>query len=255
MCKRLLVTTGLIILVILASCLSACGSQSVISTMTTPTTTTSQVQQPVLPTVAQVVTRVEPSVVAINVESVTYNIFNQPVKEEGAGSGWIIDSGGYIVTCSHVVEGADNITVTLEDGRTFSAENVQSDSATDLAIIKINASNLPAVGVGDSSQSEVGDWVVAIGNALGYGISATTGIVSAQGVSLTLSAGQTMNDLVQTDAAINPGNSGGPLVNMNGEVIGINSIKIAEVGVEGMGYAYSINGAMSVIEQLIKAAG
>jgi len=207
----------------------------------------------VLPSIADVVAKVKPSVVAINTEVVTYDIFNQPFTQKGAGSGWIIDETGIIVTNSHVVEGAESITVILDDGRTFSVDinTVATDPLTDLAILKIDAENLPAVSVGDSNKLRVGDWVVAIGNSLGERISATSGIVSAVGVSLSVSSGQTLYDLVQTDAAINPGNSGGPLVNMAGEVIGITSVKIAEVGVEGMGYAISSNSTLPIIEDLI----
>ncbi len=208
---------------------------------------------PVLPSIADVVAKVKPSVVAINTEVITYDFFNQPSTREGAGSGWIIDETGIIVTNNHVVEGAEGITVTLDGGRTFSVDidTVATDPLTDLAILKIDTENLPAVGVGDSNELRVGDWVVAIGNSLGERISATNGIVSALGVSVTVSSGQTLYDLVQTDAAINPGNSGGPLVNIAGEVIGITSIKIATVGVEGMGYAISINTALPTIEDLI----
>jgi serine protease Do len=209
-------------------------------------------QTPVLPSIADVVALVKPSVVAINTEVVTYDIFNQPFTQEGAGSGWIIDEDGLIVTNNHVVEGAKNVTVTLADGRTFPAETVRTDQLSDLAVVRINAKNLPAARVGDSAMLRVGDWVVAIGNSLGMGISATKGIVSAKGVSLSVSAGQTLDDLIQTDAAINPGNSGGPLVNMSGEVIGINSVKIAQVGVEGMGYAISSNTAKPIIQQLVQ---
>jgi len=207
----------------------------------------------VLPSIADVVAKVKPSVVAINTEVVTYDFFNRPSTQKGAGSGWIIDENGIIVTNNHVVEGAENITVTLDDGRTFSVDinTVATDPLTDLAILKIDAENLPAASVGDSSKLRVGDWVVAIGNSLGERISATNGIVSAVGVSLSVSSGQTLYDLVQTDAAINPGNSGGPLVNMSGEVIGITSVKIAEVGVEGMGYAISSNSVLPIIEDLI----
>ena len=208
-------------------------------------------QAPALPSIADVVALVKPSVVAINTEYVTY-IFNQPYEEEGAGSGWIIDEDGLIVTNNHVVEGANSVTVTLSDGRTFPAETIRTDWLSDLAIIKVNAHNLPAAKVGDSDMLRVGDWVVAIGNSLGMGISATKGIVSANGVSLSVSAGQTLDDLIQTDAAINPGNSGGPLVNMAGEVIGITSVKVAQVGVEGMGYAISSNTATPIIQQLVQ---
>ncbi len=229
-----------------------------------PTNNTSQIDSnwtpptvesnaPVLPGIADVVAKVKPSVVAINTEVITYDLFNRPSTQEGAGSGWIIDENGIIVTNNHVIEGAENIAITLDDGRIFSVDinTVATDPLTDLAILKIAAENLPAVSVGDSNELRVGDWVVAIGNSLGERISATNGIVSALEVSLSVSSGQTLYDLVQTDAAINPGNSGGPLVNMAGEVIGITSIKIATVGVEGMGYAISINTALPIIEDLV----
>jgi len=203
---------------------------------------------PVLPNIADVVAKVKPSVVAIN--TITYDIFNRP--QEGAGSGWIIDEHGIIVTNNHVVEGAESITITLVNGETFPAEAVCVDPLTDLAVVKIDAQNLPPANIGDSSELRVGDWVVAIGNSLGLGISATKGIVSCLGVSLPVSSGQTLYDLIQTDAAINPGNSGGPLVNMRGEVIGITSVKIAMVGVEGMGWAISSQVALPIIEQLVQ---
>ena len=205
-----------------------------------------------LPSIADVVALVKPSVVAINTEYVSYDIFNQPYAQQGAGSGWIIDEDGLIVTNNHVVEGAQSVTVTLADGRTFPAVSIRTDSLSDLAIIKVDASNLPAAQVGSSDMLRVGDWVIAIGNSLGLGISATKGIVSAKNISLSVSAGQTLGDLIQTDAAINPGNSGGPLVNIAGEVIGITSVKVAQVGVEGMGYAISSNSALPIIEDLIQ---
>ena len=206
---------------------------------------------PVLPSIADVVAKVKPSVVAINTEVVTYDIFNQPFTQEGAGSGWIIDEDGYIVTNNHVVEGAESVTVTLSDDRVFLAEIIRTDSRDDLAVIKINAEKLPAATIGDASELKVGDWLVAIGNPLGLGISAKEGIVSRLGVSVSVSSGQTLYNLIETSAAINPGNSGGPLVNMAGEVIGITSIKIASVGVEGLGYAININSAVPIIEQLV----
>ena len=207
---------------------------------------------PVLPSIADVVAKVKPSVVAINVEVITY-IFNRPSTQEGAGSGWIIDNSGIIITNNHVIAGAETITVTLADGRIYSVDTdtVATDPLTDLAIFKIEAENLTAISVGGSTKLRVGEWVVAIGNSLGERISATSGIVSALDVSLAVDAGQTLYDLIQTDAAINPGNSGGPLVNMAGEVIGITSAKIAEVGVEGMGYAISLNTALPIIEDLV----
>ncbi len=204
-----------------------------------------------LPSIADVVAKVKPSVVAINTEVITYDSFNRPGTQKGAGSGWIINENGYVVTNNHVVEGAQSITVILDDDRAVTAEIVGTDWLADLAVLKIDAENLTAVTVGDSLKLRVGDWVVAIGNALGEGISATTGIVSALGIQLSPAPGQTLYDLVQTDAAINPGNSGGPLVNMAGEIIGINSVKTVQVEVEGVGYAISTNEAMPIIQQLI----
>ncbi len=205
------------------------------------------------PSIADVVAAVKPSVVAITTEIITRDFFNRPFTQEGAGSGWIMDEDGIIVTNNHVVEGANTITVTMDDGRSFTVGNeaVFTDSLNDLAILKIDAEDLPALKTGDSSQMRVGDWVVAIGNALGQGIRATEGIVSRQKVSLPVSQGQTLHDLIETSAAINPGNSGGPLVNLSGEVIGITSAKIATIGVEGMGYAISTETAIPIIQQLV----
>jgi serine protease Do len=206
-----------------------------------------------LPSIADVVEQVFPSVVAITTETATLDFFNRPRTQEGAGSGWIIDSDGIIVTNNHVVENAEKVTVELSDGRTFQAgpDDVFRDPVADLAIVKINARNLPAANLGNSKSLRVGEWVIAIGNALGEGISAKEGTVSRLNVSLTVDQGQTLFDLVETSAAINPGNSGGPLVNMAGEVIGINSIKIATVSIEGIGYAISTQTAVPIIEELI----
>jgi serine protease Do len=268
--KKLSLKYLLASLVIIVFLLVASGCQFIPIYTSTPSTTTPPAttavtpinpgwtppstdgQELALPSIADVVALVKPSVVAINTEFTSYDIFNRPFTQQAAGSGWIIDEDGLIVTNNHVVENADSVTVTLADGRTFTAETVRTDTISDLAIVKVNASNLPAAKVGNSDALLVGDWVVAIGNSLGMGISATSGIVSATGVSLDVSAGQTQDDLIQTDAAINPGNSGGPLVNMAGEVIGITSVKIAQVGVEGMGYAISSNTATPIVEQLVQ---
>ncbi len=211
-------------------------------------------QTAVLPNIADVVAMVKPSVVAINTEAVAFDFFNRRFTEKGAGSGWIIDSNGIIVTNNHVVEGATTISATLEDGRTFDvdAKKVFTDPLADLAIMKIDAHNLPALKVGNSAKMRVGDWVIAIGNALGQGIRATEGIISNKGVSIPVGQGQTLYDLIETSAAINPGNSGGPLVNLAGEVIGITSAKIAASGVEGMGYAISTETAIPIIRELVQ---
>ena len=208
---------------------------------------------PVLPDIASVVAEVKPSVVAINTEAITYDIFGRAVREQMAGSGWIIDEDGLIVTNNHVVEGAESITVILADGRTFSVpmETVRTDPLTDLAVFKINGQNLPAANMGDSTKLRVGDWVVAIGNSLNLGVTPSEGIIRSLEASVPVSEGQTLYGLIGTSAAINPGNSGGPLVNMAGEVIGITTVKIAMVGIEGMGWAISINTAIPVIEELV----
>ncbi len=203
---------------------------------------------PLLPDFVPVVNKVKPSVVAIS--TVTYDIFNQP--HEGAGSGWIIDEDGYVVTNNHVVEGAELITVTLDDGRAFSAGIVGTDFLADLAVVKIDAENLVKVNVGDSSKLVVGEWVLAIGNSLNLGVTPSEGIVRSLGASVPVSAGQTLYGLIGVSAPINPGNSGGPLVNMRGEVVGITTVKIAMVGVEAMGWAISSRIAMPIIEDLIQ---
>ncbi|OGO45385.1 MAG: hypothetical protein A2Z05_05470 [Chloroflexi bacterium RBG_16_60_22] len=217
----------------------------------TPPPTTNQTEA--LPSIADAVALVKPSVVAINTQVVSYDFFNRPFTQEGAGSGWIIDSDGLIVTNNHVVEGARTITVTTDDGSSYTAniDAAATDPLNDLAILKIDAHDLPALKRGDTSRLRVGDWVIAIGNALGQGIRATEGIVSRKDVSLPVSQGQTLYDLIETSAAINPGNSGGPLVNLAGEVIGITSAKVADIGVEGMGYAISINTATPIIQELV----
>jgi serine protease Do len=219
----------------------------------TPPATTSSEPLPTVPEFVSVIANVRPSVVAINVTVPSVDIFGGVLPQEGAGSGWIIDESGLVVTNTHVVQGATNISVTLEDGRNFQAVTVRYDTISDLAVLKINAANLKAARVGDSSRLRVGDWVVAIGNSLGQGISATKGIISALGVTIPVSPGQSLYDLIQTDAAINPGNSGGPLVNLLGEVVGITSVKVAEIGVEGTGFAISSKTALPIITDLVKA--
>jgi serine protease Do len=254
--KYLLVPLIVLFLLLGSSCVLPPVDTSPPSTPSAPTepdwTPPSSEQNQPLPDFISVIAKVKPSVVAINIKVVTY-FFGQPLTEEGAGSGWIIDEKGYIVTNNHVVEGAQEITVTLDDGRTFPATVVGSDLLTDLAVVKIDAANLVEASVGDSSELMLGEWVLAIGNSLGLGVTPSEGIVRSLGASVTTSPGQTLHDLIGTSAAINPGNSGGPLVNMRGEVVGITSVKISMVGVEAMGWAISINSAMPIITQLINA--
>lgn len=251
---------GLSVLLSLSLILSGCTRSPAASTTTSNSTTSSTTTNSVIPAVAtgqplatitEVVTKAEPSVVDINDQISTTNAFNQPTQAAAAGSGWIIRSDGYIVTNAHVVAGATNIVVSLFDGRTIPADKVYTDTVTDLAIVKINATNLPALAVGDSSVIQIGDGAIAIGNALGQGTSATAGIVSALHISLSPAPGQLIHDLIQTDAAINPGNSGGPLLDMSAQVIGIGSYKVSQTGVEGMGYAISMNEALPILNTLI----
>ena len=208
---------------------------------------------PLLPSIADVVEKVTPAVVAIQTESISYNIFLQPVPQRGAGSGVIIDERGYIVTNSHVIEGveAENITVNISDGRSFKATEARRDPWTDLAVVKIEGDGFPTAELGDTSKLSVGDWVVAIGNALALpgGPTVTAGIVSYLGRSIEEPNGVVLYDLIQTDAAINPGNSGGPLVNMAGEVVGINTAIAGEA--QNIGFAVNIDTALPIIEALI----
>ncbi|MGB5993682.1 MAG: DegQ family serine endoprotease [Desulfobacterales bacterium] len=167
-------------------------------------------------------------------------------KQRSLGSGFIIDKDGYIVTNNHVIDNADKIVVILKDEKEFEAKIVGRDKNTDLALIKIESNhNLPVLGFGDSDALKVGQWVVAIGNPFGLEQTVTAGIVSAKG--RVIGSGP-YDDFIQTDASINPGNSGGPLLNMKGEVIGINTAIIA--GGQGIGFAIPVNLAKNVIVQL-----
>ncbi|MET0011603.1 S1C family serine protease [Dehalococcoides mccartyi] len=215
---------------------------------------TPQQNLPELANYAMVVAMVKPAVVAVDVEYITQDIFGRQTVAVASGSGFIIDPSGYIITNNHVVEGGSTVTVTLSDGRTFTASQVVTDSRTDLAVIKVDTlgEDLPFVYIGDSSALEVGEPVAAIGNALGLGITMKGGWISRLDAQITVDQSVTLYGLIGTDVAINEGNSGGPLVNMAGEVIGITSAKIAEVGVEGVGYAININSARTFIEELVK---
>jgi Do/DeqQ family serine protease len=169
---------------------------------------------------------------------------------KGNGSGVIISSDGYVLTNNHVVEDAVTIVVKTKDGKVFNAKVRGRDPSTDLAVIKVEATGLTAAKVGDSDASKVGEWVVAVGSPFGFAFSVTSGVLSAKG-----RGGLGMNvieDYLQTDASINPGNSGGPLVNLNGEVIGINTMILGKYGSVGLGFAVPSNMAKKVSEQLIK---
>ena len=186
----------------------------------------------------------------------------QQTPRQSSGTGFIVSADGYILTNNHVVEDADRLVVTLNDGRDYQARLVGRDPDTDVAVIKIDGRGLPTVAFGDDTRLRIGEWVVAIGNPLGLDFTVTAGIVSAKGrsatdVNLPIQGGNNGSyaivDLIQTDAAINPGNSGGPLVNIRGEVIGINNAIASQTGYfAGYGFAIPITLAKDVMEDLIE---
>jgi len=221
--------------------------------------------------IATAVDQVGPSVVRIDaartVVQQTPRIFNDPFfrqffgdmgipsepqtrVERGTGSGFIIDSGGLILTNAHVIEGADRVLVTLKDGREFPGEVLGEDPLTDLAVIRVEATDLPTVTLGNSEQLRPGDWAIAIGNPLGLDNTVTAGIISATGrSSAQIRVPDKRVSFIQTDAAINPGNSGGPLLNERGQVIGVNTAIIG--GAQGLGFAIPIDTAQEIAEELI----
>ncbi|MFZ3132117.1 MAG: trypsin-like peptidase domain-containing protein [Desulfosporosinus sp.] len=219
---------------------------------TTPTINTEGTDFPV----AQIAKTTGPAVVGIANFRSTGTLFGgSGLTEVGSASGFIIDAEhGYIVTNNHVVAGAEKIVVSLADGRNINAKLVGADTRTDLAVVQIaDTKELIATQLGDSSKLQVGEPVVAIGNPGGqeFARSVTTGVVSATNRILDIE-GEASFNLIQTDAAINPGNSGGPLVNYQGQVIGINSAKNQEAGFEGMGFAIPISDALPTLKQLIE---
>lgn len=192
------------------------------------------------------------AVVEIRTESISNDSWMSNYVKKGAGSGVIVDSNGYIMTCAHVINGANSITVTTKDGKEYKAEIIGSDELTDVAILKIEGSGFTAATYGDSSSLQVGDLAVAIGNPLGQlGGSASTGIISSLDRTLAVE-GKNMS-LLQTDASINPGNSGGGLFDGNGNLIGIVVAKSSGSDVEGLGFAIPINQAADVGKQLIES--
>lgn len=171
------------------------------------------------------------------------------VPQRGKGSGFIVTKNGYILTNNHVVENADKIKVTLLDGRSFDAKKIGQDPTFDLAVIQIKAPDLPVLTLGDSDATDVGEWVVAIGNPLGFENSVTVGVISAKNRTLQ-APGINFQGFLQTDAAINPGNSGGPLIDLSGRVVGINSAIVPYA--QGIGFAVPINMAKQIMDDLIQ---
>ena len=195
---------------------------------------------------------VGPTVVGITNRAIARDWFNNPVETEGVGSGVIFRKDGYIVTNNHVVEGTKELIVSLSDGRTLQGTIVGLDEATDIAVVKVDANDLPVAEFGDSDDVVVGEPAIAIGNPMGLEFqgSVTVGVISALNRTLELTDNRVK--LFQTDAAISPGNSGGALVNADGKVIAINSAKVAANGVEGMGFAIPINTVQDVINELME---
>ena len=246
------------------------NTKSVSTTKVTGTTTSTKSSTTTSSDISGIVDEVMPSIVAItNMTEVQYRDFFGRVQNyegESAGSGIIIsqdDQYLYIVTNNHVVSDATTLTVCFYDDQTVSAEVKGTDSSSDLAVVAVKLSDISSdtmktikvATVGDSDSIKVGDTAIAIGNALGYGQSVTTGVISALNRGVTLedeTSGETVtNGLIQTDAAINPGNSGGALLNVEGQVIGINSAKYSDTAVEGMGYAIPMSKAEPIINDLI----
>ena len=203
--------------------------------------------------------KVSPAVVSITQKSTVQDIFGQVYTQDAAGTGFVITSDGLILTNKHVVTDATaQYTVIMSDGKTYDAKVQSLDPVQDLAVIKVEARNLPVVELGDSDELKIGQWVVAVGNALGkFDNTVTVGVVSSKNRTIQASSGngsnsETIDGMLQTDAAINPGNSGGPLVNLKGQVVGINTAVASDA--QGIGFAIPVNMAKSAIES-IKTTG
>jgi len=194
-----------------------------------------------------------PAVVNITSRIITYDFFMQPVPQEGTGSGFVYDTEGHIVTNYHVVENAESVSVALANGEVYPAEIVGTDSSNDLAVLRIEAENLPdPIPLGDSDQLRVGQFVVAIGNPFGLEHTLTVGVISALSRVIQSPDGRFIGEAIQTDAAINPGNSGGPLLDLDGRVIGVNAQIISPSRASvGIGFAVSANTVRRVVPQLI----
>lgn len=213
-----------------------------------------------LPNIADTVERVRSSVVTIVTEIITQDAFGRRQSGFGSGTGVIFDPSGLVLTNNHVIEGGVEITITLDDGTQMVAEVVGADRLSDLAVLQLPRDEYRYLAVQEKGQLRAGDWVIAIGNALALpgGPTVTVGVVSALGRSIEASPGVTLYDLIQTDTSINPGNSGGPLIDLSGNLVGINTAVLRGTGqgggvaVEGIGFAIDTETARQVSEQLIE---
>ena len=225
--------------------------EKVIPKLTRPAATFLSVHEEKMTTV-EVVKVLKPSVVQILTGRIVPGAFAQATPRSGVGSGIVLDKEGHILTNNHVVKSANEISATLSDGRTYKAAVVGTDPRTDLAVVKISAAKLIPARIGESSELQVGEDVIAVGHALGLkgGPTVSKGVISALERTIDVDPQTSMVDLIQTDASINPGNSGGPLANSNGEVIGVNTAIIK--GSNGIGFAINIDDARTVVSQLIE---
>ena len=207
--------------------------------------------------VADTVEKVRPSVVSIVSETVVRNRYGRPRPAFGSGTGVIFTAAGLVLTNNHVIEKSNSITVTMEDGTQEKAKLIGSDPMSDLAVLKLPSGPYPYLPLAINSKPRVGDWVIAIGNALALpgGPTVTVGVISALGRSLEVANGVTLFDLIQTDTVINPGSSGGPLLNLSGELVGINTAvqRFSDTGtlVEGVGFAINVQTATLISQQLV----
>ena len=222
-----------------------------LTVVASPTETKEAATAPPTKSLPQILRELVPSIVHIQTEAVRLDMFNRAVPASGVGTGAIWDKKGHIVTNNHVVAGASRILVTLSDGRALEAKLIGGDLSLDLAVLRVDGRGLIPMPLGTSSMLQVGDQVTAIGHALNLegGPTVTGGWVSALDRSLDVSPTITMRHLIQTDAAINPGNSGGPLINMRGEMVGMNTAKLPSG--EGIGFAIAIDPALPMIQELI----
>ena len=248
----------------------ACSSESTATPKPAPTATAAATQSAVgnetsapnmlqLPNIADTVERVRPAVVSIVARIVTQDRFGRQSVGFGSGTGVIFDESGLVLTNNHVIEGGVEITVTRDDGTQVLAEVIGADRLSDLAVLQLPKGIYPALPLRQNGRLRAGDWVIAIGNALALpgGPTVTVGVVSALGRSIEASPGITLYDLIQTDTSINPGNSGGPLIDLNGDLVGINTAVLRGTGqggisVEGIGFAIDVETAQQVAQQLVE---
>ena len=210
-----------------------------------------------LPNIADTVDKVRPSVVSIVAHISNRDRFGRSQSSFGSGTGVLFDESGLVLTNNHVIENGIQIIVTLDDGSQVEAEIVGADRLSDLAVLRLPGNGYPALQLTENGRLRAGDWVIAIGNALALpgGPTVTVGVVSALGRAIEASPGITLYDLIQTDTSINPGNSGGPLIDLNGNLVGINTAVLrgsSRVSVEGIGFAINMETAMGVATQLVE---